>query len=43
MILPISLVLISGGIFVTWIDPTYQEVKDKQVEKARYEIVRAHV
>lgn len=34
---PIVLILISGGLFVTWIDPQYQEIKDKQVEKARYD------
>ncbi|MFW0870885.1 MAG: type 4a pilus biogenesis protein PilO [Patescibacteria group bacterium] len=37
LIAPIILILISGGLFVTWIDPQYQEIKDLQLEKARYD------
>lgn len=34
---PIILIIISGALFVTWIDPQYQEIKEKQVEKARFD------
>ena len=34
---PIILIIISGALFVTWIDPQYQEIKDKQTEKARFD------
>ena len=37
LIIPIILVALSGGLFVTWIDPQYKEIQEKQQEKARYE------
>lgn len=35
--IPIILIIISGALFVTWIDPQYQEIKEKQSEKARFD------
>lgn len=35
--IPIILIFISGGLFITWIDPQYQLVKEKQIEKSRYD------
>lgn len=37
LFVPIILILISGTLFVTWIDPQYQDIKDLQAEKARYD------
>ena len=34
--IPLILIIIAGGLFVSWIDPQYQDIKDKQVEKASY-------
>lgn len=36
-LLPIVLVLISGGVFFTFIDPRYQDIKELQKEKAEYD------
>lgn len=35
LLIPIIFILISGGIFFTFIDPTYQKVKEKQEEVNR--------
>lgn len=37
LIAPIILIVISGTLFITWIDPQYQDIKDLQAEKARYD------
>ena len=37
LLAPIILIVISGGLFMMWIDPEYQEIKEKQAEKARYD------
>lgn len=36
-LIPVILVVISGGLFFTWIDPQYNEIKSLQVERARYD------
>ena len=36
-ILPIILIAISGGLFLTWIDPTYSEIRVLQAERERYD------
>ncbi len=36
-LLPIILIIISGGLFFTWIDPNYNEIKDLQIERQRYD------
>ncbi len=36
-LLPIILVIISGGAFFTFIDPRYQEIKELQKEKQEYD------
>lgn len=35
--IPMFLIFIAGALFVTWIDPQYQEIKEKQAEKVRYD------
>jgi len=36
-LIPIILIMISVGLFASWVDPTYQTIKERQVEKARYD------
>lgn len=36
-LLPLILIGISGALFLTWVDPTYQEIKDLQIENQSYD------
>ena len=36
-LMPVILIVISGGLFFTWVDPQYQLIKEKQAEKAKFD------
>lgn len=36
-LVPVILIIISGALFLTWIDPTYSEIRDLQVENQSYD------
>ncbi len=41
LIIPIILIVLSGAMFVTWIDPQYKEIQKKQQEKTQYDNILA--
>ncbi len=36
-LVPVILIMLSVGLFATWVDPQYQLIQERQVEKTRYE------
>ena len=36
-LMPVILIIISGALFFTWVDPQYQLIKEKQAEKEKFD------